>query len=183
MVSTLAADRADAESASVGSRELLPRKACELVRRPAEDKPVQAQEELTEVLRITRQALADVRRVAGGTHRMSLSAEAESATAMLAGVGIRAQVRLDCGELPRDVDSVLATLLREGRTNVLRHSKAKQCTITAERAGDAVRLQLVNDGVDGTDTTILDSGDGGSGIRNLSTRVTAAAASATRRRV
>lgn len=146
---------------------------CELVRRLAEDKPVQAQEELTEVLQITRQALADVRAVAGGTHRMSLSAEAESAAAMLAGVGIAASVRLECGELPGDVDTVLATLLREGLTNVLRHSKAKQCTITAERAGDAVRLQLVNDGVDGTDASVLDSRGGGSGIGNLSTRVTA----------
>ncbi|MGV9564732.1 sensor histidine kinase [Streptomyces sp. NPDC003480] len=146
---------------------------CELVRRLAEDKPVQAQEELTEVLRITRQALADVRSVAGGTHRMSLSVEAESATAMLAGVGIAASVRLECGELPADVDTVLATLLREGLTNVLRHSKAKQCTITAERAGDAVRLQLVNDGVDGTDTSVLDSRGGGSGIGNLHTRVAA----------
>ncbi|MFF7239087.1 histidine kinase [Streptomyces collinus] len=146
---------------------------CELVRRLAEDKPVQAQGELTEVLQIVRQALADVRTVAGGTHRMSLSAEAESAVTMLAGVGIRAQVRLDCGELPGDVDTVLATLLREGMTNVLRHSQAKRCLITAERVAGAVRLSLVNDGVDGSGEPLLDSRGGGSGIGNLSTRVTA----------
>lgn len=146
---------------------------CELVRRLAPVKPVRAQAELTEVLQIARQALADVRIVAGGNHRMSLSREAENATAMLGGVGIRAQVRLDCGELPCDVDTVLATLLREGLTNVLRHSQARQCRITAERVAGAVRLSLVNDGVDGPGKPVLDSRGGGSGIGNLSTRVTA----------
>ncbi|MFF4251891.1 sensor histidine kinase [Streptomyces sp. NPDC001663] len=146
---------------------------CELVRRLAAEKPVRAQEELTEVLQIARQALADVRIVAGGNHRMSLTTEAENASAMLAGVGIRAQVRLDCGDLPCDVDTVLATLLREGLTNVLRHSQARQCRITAERAAGAIRLSLVNDGAEGRGRPVLDSHDGGSGIGNLSTRVKA----------
>ncbi len=146
---------------------------CELVRRLAPVKPVRAQAELTEVLQIARQALADVRVVAGGTHRMSLTTEAENATAMLAGVGIRAQVRLDCGELPGDVDTVLATLLREGLTNVLRHSQASQCRITAERSAGAVRLSLLNDGADGTGKAVLAAPCGGSGIGNLSTRIQA----------
>ncbi|MFI6050535.1 sensor histidine kinase [Streptomyces violascens] len=145
---------------------------CELVRRLAQSRPVQAQEELTEVLQIARQALADVRTVAEGRQRMSLTAEAESATAMLAGVGIRATVDTDCGELPGDVETVLATMLREGLTNMLRHSKAAHCEITVERTAAGVRLTLVNDGVDGCAAPGLDSKvDGGSGIGNLTTRV------------
>ncbi|GHI39147.1 sensor histidine kinase [Streptomyces violascens] len=147
---------------------------CELVRRLAQTKPVQAQAELTEVLQIARQALADVRTVAEGRQRMSLSAEAESATAMLAGVGIRATVDTDCGELPGEVETVLATMLREGLTNMLRHSKAAHCEITAERTAVGVRLTLVNDGVDGCAAPGLDSRvNGGSGIGNLTTRVNA----------
>ena len=148
---------------------------CELVRRLAQSRPVQAQAELTEVLQIARQALADVRTVAEGRQRMSLTAEAESATAMLAGVGIRATVDTDCGELPGDVETVLATMLREGLTNMLRHSKAAHCEITAERTAAGVRLTLVNDGVDGrVPTPGLDSKvNGGSGIGNLTTRVNA----------
>jgi signal transduction histidine kinase len=92
---------------------------------------------------------------------------------MLAGVGISAQVRLDCGELPADVDTVLATLLREGLTNVLRHSQASQCRITAERSAGAVRLSLLNDGADGTGKAVLAAPCGGSGIGNLSTRIQA----------
>jgi signal transduction histidine kinase len=75
--------------------------------------------------------------------------------------------------LPADVDTVLATLLREGLTNVLRHSQAGQCRITAERTAGAVRLSLVNDGADGTGKAVLDSHGGGSGIGNLSTRIQA----------
>ncbi|MCT9087720.1 histidine kinase [Streptomyces sp. ASQP_92] len=147
---------------------------CELVRRLAQTKPVQAQAELTEVLGIARQALADVRTVADGRQRMSLTAEAANATAMLAGVGIRATVDTDCGELPGDVDTVLATMVREGLTNMLRHSRAVHCEITAERTPAGVRLTLVNDGVDGGAAPGLDSKvNGGSGIGNLTTRVKA----------
>ncbi|AYG82988.1 Sensor histidine kinase DesK [Streptomyces hundungensis] len=147
---------------------------CELVRRLTHSRTVQAQEELTEVLGIARQALADVRTVADGRQRMSLTAEAANATAMLAGVGIRATVDTDCGELPGDVDTVLATMLREGLTNMLRHSKAAHCRITAERTAAGVRLTLVNDGVQGCADAGLDSKvNGGSGIGNLTTRVNA----------
>uniref|UniRef100_A0AAU2VAC0 Histidine kinase n=1 Tax=Streptomyces sp. NBC_00003 TaxID=2903608 RepID=A0AAU2VAC0_9ACTN len=145
---------------------------CELVRRLAQSRPVQAQAELTEVLQIARQALADVRTVADGRQSMSLTAEAESATAMLAGVGIRATVDTDCGELPDDVDTVLATTLREGLTNMLRHSRAEHCRITAERTAAGVRLTLLNDGVaGGTAPDPRSEVNGGSGIGNLTTRV------------
>ncbi|MCX5382538.1 sensor histidine kinase [Streptomyces sp. NBC_00083] len=147
---------------------------CELVRRLAPSRPVQAQAELTEVLQIARQALADVRTVAEGRQRMSLTEEAENATAMLAGVGIRATVATDCGDLPDDIDTVLATTLREGLTNMLRHSRATHCEIRAERTPAGVRLTLVNDGLHACAVPGLDSkADGGSGLGNLTTRVEA----------
>ncbi|MFF4185585.1 sensor histidine kinase [Streptomyces sp. NPDC001691] len=147
---------------------------CELVRRLAPDRPEQARLELTEVLGIVRDALADVRTVAGGSRRMCLSAEAEHAMAVLCGVGIDATVRLDCGELPDDVETVLATLVREGLTNMLRHSRPKWCEISAERTADAVRLSLVNDGAGRPGDPFLASRlGGGSGIGNLTSRIEA----------
>ncbi|MGW2812410.1 sensor histidine kinase [Streptomyces sp. NPDC001415] len=147
---------------------------CELVRRLAPTRPMQARRELTEVLGIVREALADVRTVAGGSRPMCLTAEAEHAMAMLAGAGIHATVRLDCGELPGDVETVLATLVREGLTNMLRHSRPECCEITAERTAGAVRLTLVNDGADRSGDPLLASRlGGGSGIGNLTTRVEA----------
>ena len=45
------------------------------------------------------------------------------------------------------MQDVLAWAVREGVTNVLRHSDARTCSITARRRGGTVRLEIVNDGV------------------------------------
>ncbi|MET7934984.1 histidine kinase [Streptomyces sp. NPDC005322] len=145
---------------------------CELVHRLVPRQNSRAQQELAEILQTSRQALADVRAVASGYRTMSLSAEAETARSMLAAAGISATADIDCGKLPELVDTVLASVLREGLTNVLRHSQAEHCAIVARRSGRRVRLTLVNDGV-GKGSTILraDSTDGGSGIGNLKVRL------------
>ncbi|MER0445546.1 histidine kinase [Streptomyces sp. Edi4] len=150
---------------------------CELVRRLAVSRPDMAREELREVLSIARGALADVRTVAEGRQRLSLRAEVESAVAVLEGAGIRALVDMGGGELLGDVDveTVLATVVREGLTNVLRHSRAARCEIRVRRTGAVgVRLTVVNDGVGACGVVGPGSGSGGgSGIANLTTRVSA----------
>ncbi|WPB93023.1 sensor histidine kinase [Streptomyces malaysiensis] len=145
---------------------------CELVHRLVPRQNSRAQQELSEILQTSRQALADVRTVASGYRKMSLSAEAATARSMLAAAGISATAEIDCAPLPELVDTVLASVLREGLTNVLRHSKADHCAFEARRSGHRVWLTLVNDGV-GRPSTILraDSTDGGSGIGNLRVRV------------
>ncbi|MDT3400260.1 histidine kinase [Streptomyces sp. B1866] len=151
---------------------------CELVHRLVPQQNARARQELSEILRTSRQALADVRAVASGYRMMSLAGEARTAQSMLAAVGISTTVRLDCGRLPDRVDTVLASVLREGLTNVLRHSHAEHCVIDARRVGRRIRLVLANDGVGGQ-TTILgpagadDAGraGGGSGLDNLTARV------------
>ncbi|MFE3180532.1 sensor histidine kinase [Streptomyces violascens] len=147
---------------------------CELAYRLLAQTPARAHDELTEALRTSRKALADVRSVSRGYREMSLRGEAHAAVSMLSAAGIRTSLTCEGAELPRAVDAVLATVLREGLTNVLRHSKAEQCEITAERTAAGVRLTLVNDGVDGGTPPDLGSEiNGGSGIGNLTTRVNA----------
>jgi two-component system sensor histidine kinase DesK len=51
--------------------------------------------------------------------------------------------------VPEDVGAVLAWALREGVTNVLRHSGATTCTIAVTDHGDHVELVVVDDGVGG----------------------------------
>ena len=46
-----------------------------------------------------------------------------------------------------NVDTVLATVLREGVANLLRHSKATRCTIRATTGQDGITLAVGNDGV------------------------------------
>ncbi|MFJ1755862.1 sensor histidine kinase [Kitasatospora sp. NPDC088134] len=152
---------------------------CELAYRLVPSQSELAQQELTEILQTARQALSDVRAVARGYREMSLGAEAESAKAMLATLGVRCTVRLDFGLLPQQVETVLATVLREGLTNMLRHSKVEECEISAVRDGRTVRFRLANDGVgravpaqaDREHADRVRDTAGGSGIGNLTTRV------------
>jgi len=134
--------------------------------------PARAQEELSEVLDISRRALADVRAVASGYRELSFAAESESARSVLIAADIDVQMDLDYGELPTRVRTVLATVLREGVTNVLRHSKAERCEITVQQNNDTVSIDIVNDGLPERPIEESTRG-GGSGIPNLSVRLAA----------
>lgn len=119
----------------------------ELAYRLVQHRPERAQRELAEILEAARQALADVRQVASGYRDMVLEAEVDSVQRMLETVGVQVEVRFELEELPPDVNTVLATTLREGVTNILRHSKVQHCRITATRTDGRIRLEVANDGV------------------------------------
>ncbi|MEV8594619.1 histidine kinase [Streptomyces sp. NPDC052012] len=143
----------------------------ELIHRLITVRPEQAREETTELLKVARQALADVRLVSRGYRDMSLRDEAASAASILASADIRAQVDIDCGPLHPVADTALATALREGVTNILRHSKVESCTIRAVRQDEMVLLTLVNDGAHTSGKG--SGGPSGSGLGNLRERFTA----------
>lgn len=141
----------------------------ELIYRLLPGNPVRAQEETAEVLDVARRALADVRLVARGYREMSLAKEVESAQSVLSAADIQTQVEISCGDMPRDLDTVMATVLREAVTNLLRHSKAQRCVIKAIEQGGAIRLQVSNDGVKAR-LASPDAGDS-SGLDSLITRL------------
>ena len=141
----------------------------ELTYRLVPKQPQRAKEELSGILEISRQALADVREVARAYRDMSLEAEAVSAKGMLAAAEIDTELRLEYGTLDPATDTVLATTLREGVTNMLRHSKAQRCVISVTQADAAVRLELGNDGVVAHSGGLVDAS--GSGLGNLRTRL------------
>jgi two-component system sensor histidine kinase DesK len=143
----------------------------ELTHRLMSKDQARAQEELSEVLDISRQALSDVRSVASGYRELSLDDEAEAARSVLLAAEVDVRMDLGYGELPTRVRTVLATVLREGITNVLRHSKAERCDITVRQAGNQVWIDIINDGVSQAATQRTPRG--GSGIANLSARVAA----------
>jgi two-component system, NarL family, sensor histidine kinase DesK len=141
----------------------------ELSRRIMAANPDLARDELADVVVFARQAIADVRLVADGYRSMSLSAEAGSAASLLAAAGIMANVEIDCGALDDKVDTVLATVLREAVTNILRHSTARTCRVTASQAGESVTLAVSNDGAP---KSVGSSREGG-GLENLVARLEA----------
>jgi two-component system sensor histidine kinase DesK len=141
----------------------------ELIRRLVGSNPARARDELAEVLDIARQALADTRLVASGYRNISLAKEASSVSALLRAAGINAHVEVNCGVLEEAVDTVLATVLREAVTNMLRHSAVQNCMIEASQAGDDVRLRVVNDGVPRLPASLGHQG----GLDNLTARLQA----------
>ncbi|MFF4501937.1 sensor histidine kinase [Streptomyces sp. NPDC001401] len=143
----------------------------ELIHRLIPANPLRARREVDEVLLISRQALADVRRVASGYREMSLGSELASAESVLAAAEVSVTVDTDeaVADLALTTSTVLATVLREGVTNLLRHSKASYCRISARIEDDVVRLTIVNDGL------VLGRQDpsphSGSGLGNLERRL------------
>jgi two-component system, NarL family, sensor histidine kinase DesK len=144
----------------------------ELVQRLIASRPDKAREETASLLQVARQALADVRLVSSGYRDMSLTEEAVSAESVLAAADVRAEVSVMCGRLHPVVDTVLATALREGVTNILRHSGVRVCSIQAETDGETVRLSLTNDQPH-EQTDVLSARTGGSGLENLRIRFVA----------
>ncbi len=126
--------------------------------------------EVRDVEDLARQAMTEVRATVSGYRTASLPAELVGARAALSAAGIAA-------DLPRAVDNVTAGLqetfayvLREGVTNVIRHSGASRCEV---RLGDTW-LEIRDNGRCAADqvTASRETG-GGHGLSGLSERVAA----------
>ncbi|WP_139417930.1 sensor histidine kinase [Agromyces laixinhei] len=101
---------------------------------------------ITEVETIARDALGEVRSVVAGSRSVSLSEEIENARHALEDAGVAASVSLPDRVLPITVDAVLGWVVREGATNVLRHSPARNCTIEVTVTAHAARIEITDDG-------------------------------------
>jgi two-component system, NarL family, sensor histidine kinase DesK len=127
------------------------------------DRADQAAGEVAEIRTLTRSALAQVREAVDGYRRPTLSGELAGARVALEGAGIELQVAGPGETLDPEVESVLAWAVREGATNVIRHSGARHAEITVTTTG----LEIVDDG-HGAPTA-----DDGHGLTGLSERVAA----------
>ncbi|MFI6901787.1 sensor histidine kinase [Nonomuraea sp. NPDC050394] len=106
--------------------------------------PERAPAELEGILELLRRMLADVRNVASDYRNLSFTGELDSSRAILAAAGIEVTIDLRGRTSDQKTDAVLATMLREAVTNILRHSTARHCVITSEQGSLTIR----NDGVD-----------------------------------
>ena len=104
-----------------------------------------AREQIEDLRGLARGALHDVRTLARDEHAVSLRAETDGAAALLAAAGIRASITVNLPGLPAPAEQVLAWAVREGVTNMLRHSDARTCSITGTREDGTARLEIVND--------------------------------------
>jgi two-component system sensor histidine kinase DesK len=152
---------------------------CDLAGRMIGRDDARAHAELEALLRLAEDARAEVRSVTTGEHGLSLRVELAAARDVLASAGIAAEVRAEVldGSLPEEVETVLATVLREAVTNVVRHTQATQCEIELTAGEGMACLQVTNDGVSDQPVQVHAQEPvrrpGGRGLANLSARAAA----------
>jgi two-component system sensor histidine kinase DesK len=140
----------------------------ELAERLLERDPARAAEHVADVKAVAREALGEVRDTVSGYRQPTLSSELEGARMALQAAGIEARLEAADVELPPEVEAVLAWAVREGTTNIVRHSHARSCRIAVLPGPAAVSAEVVDDGeIQGTAGT----GNGLAGLRERAARV------------
>jgi len=100
--------------------------------------PERARAEVTDLERLSRDALADVRRAVDGYREMSLAGELARARSALASAEIAAELPGSTDEVRGDLRELFAWVVREGVTNVIRHSGARRCVVSLRSDGVVV---------------------------------------------
>jgi len=130
----------------------------ELAGRLVDRDPERARAEIADVERLARQALADVRATVGNYREVSLAAEIASARSALLAAGIEPDLPTAVDDVPERVAATFGYVVREGITNVVRHSGATHCSVRV--SPDCV--EVVDDGRGATD---VHDGHGLEGLR------------------
>jgi two-component system sensor histidine kinase DesK len=135
----------------------------ELASRLADRDTPRAIAEIKDVERISRDALAEVRRAVRGYRGESLRDAIGSATRVLHAADITADIDIDVEQAPfaPDEDRALAFALREAVTNVVRHAGATRCVIRLRTENGRTVLEVRDNGRGG----LAPEGSGLSGMR------------------
>jgi two-component system sensor histidine kinase DesK len=133
--------------------------------------PEKAAAEVRDIEGVARRALREVREAVAGYRQPTLDRELYSARKMLEAAGIACRIENKAGVLPNATDAVLAWAVREGVTNVIRHSHARQCEIRVTQDGEEIRAEVSDDGR--TSSPKHDGTVTGSGLSGLAERVVA----------
>lgn len=139
----------------------------EVASRLADRDPAKSLAEVDDIQAVARQALGDVREAISGYRQRNLTDELRNARNVMAAADIELTVTMSGTPLPDPVDGVFGWAVREGVTNILRHSGARSVAISVARRGGDAELEITDDGR-GTEPA-----DGhGNGLRGLEERVT-----------
>ncbi len=144
----------------------------ELAGRLLPERPADAATEVADVESVARKALGEVREAVSGYRQPTLDGELEGARMALAAAGIDASVQRPAVSLDPATEAVLAWAVREGATNVIRHSGARHCELRLKAGLDGTTLEIVDDGVGSPSSNGGSSSSGGGhGLAGLAERV------------
>lgn len=140
----------------------------ELAGRLLPDRADEAAGEIAELEGVARGALSEVREAVSGYRRPTLDTELEGARMALSAAGINADVVRAPTTLDPTVEAVLAWTVREGATNVIRHSGASHCTVKVSSSLADAAVEVVDDGAGLGGASV--NGNGGHGLAGLAER-------------
>ncbi|MEV4563771.1 histidine kinase [Nonomuraea sp. NPDC049419] len=139
----------------------------ELAAKLATKDAARAANEMAEVRTLAGESLFEVQQAVHGYQALDLDEELAGVRAALEAAGTRCLIEARTDDLSPAARTLLAWAVREGGTNILKHSTATRCAIRI----DAGVLEMVNDGV------AQAPAEAGSGLRGLSERLVAAGGS------
>ena len=108
--------------------------------------PERCAQELAEIECESRKTLREVREAVAGYRQPTLSSELEGARQLLSAAGIDVEIESLEEVLPSAFDAALAWTVREGVTNVIRHSRARHCRIHVTKKNGTIVAEVLNDG-------------------------------------
>lgn len=136
----------------------------ELAGRLFDADPERARREIGDLERLSRDALADVRRAVEGYRELTLPGELARARTALEAAEIEARLPNSTDEVPSELRELFAWTVREGVTNVVRHSGARRCEVLLAPG----RAEVRDDGTGPEAAPVR-----GSGLTGLQERATA----------
>lgn len=118
----------------------------ELARSLIIEDPARCAQELSEIEQVGRLTLREVRKTVAGYRQPRLSNELDGARQLLEAAGIACEIKELPEDLPQSLDAALAWTVREGVTNVIRHSRARQCWIRLKQREGSIEVEVLNNG-------------------------------------
>jgi len=144
----------------------------ELARQLVDREPERARVEIAEVGSAVRSTLQDIRETVAGYSTPELSRELRLAAQLLSAAGIRLSEECDpalVARLAPAANEAFAWAVREGVTNLVRHSRARTCAIRLRQTISVTAMEIVDDGR-GSSGAEEGAHRRGSGLRGLRER-------------
>lgn len=141
--------------------------------------PTGAVTQMQQVQQLAREALTETRSLVGGYRTVTLGTEIANATRVLAAAEVDARPRIAASleTVNGAAQRLLALVVREATTNILRHAQPRRACLELAQTGSAVRLKVSNDGAGGHPAPPTGAAGGehsGTGLAGLAERLAAA---------
>ena len=128
--------------------------------------PHRAKAEINDIERVSREAMAEIRSTLRGYTTYKINEEVQRAKSTLTTAGIWAESKVVDVRLSPAQESVVALILREAVTNVVRHSHARTCKLKLAAENGSCVLSVEDDGRGGLQAE-------GNGLRGMRERIEA----------